>query len=102
MFARQIEALAGAGDLLIAMSTSGRSPNVVAALKTARGRGLTTVGLTGRGEGVMAEWCDYVLAVASADTPRIQEAHKVVGHIICGLIEQLCAAPVAPRPLLER
>ncbi len=97
IFARQIEAVARAGDLLIVMSTSGRSPNIIAALKTARARGVITVGFTGRGGGAMAEWCDYLLAVPSIDTPRIQEGHKAVGHIICGLIERLCAPEKADR-----
>jgi D-sedoheptulose 7-phosphate isomerase len=90
VFSRQIEAIARSGDLLIAMSTSGHSPNVVAALETARSRGVITAGLTGGGGGAMAKWCDYLLVMPSNDTPRIQEGHKVVGHIICGLIEQLC------------
>jgi D-sedoheptulose 7-phosphate isomerase len=96
VFARQLEALARRGDMLIAMSTSGRSRNVIEALRTARGIGVTTVGLTGQGGGVMAEWCDHVLAMPSLDTPRIQEGHKVVGHILCGLLEQLCC----PRPAI--
>lgn len=100
VFARQIEALGRAGDLFIALSTSGRSANVIAALKTARVRGMITVGLTGRGGGAMGEWCDYLLTMPSAETPRIQEGHKVVGHVICGLIEALCApaAAIGGRP----
>jgi D-sedoheptulose 7-phosphate isomerase len=96
IFARQIEAIAHEGDMLIALSTSGRSPNVIAALKTARAHRVVTVGLTGRGGGDMAEWCDHLLAIPSTETPRIQEGHKVVGHIICGLIEEL-SAPQAAR-----
>jgi D-sedoheptulose 7-phosphate isomerase len=91
VFARQIEAVAHPGDLLIAMSTSGRSPNIIAALQAARSRGVITVGLTGRDGGAMAAWCDYLVAVPSSDTPRIQEGHQAVGHVICGLIERLCA-----------
>jgi D-sedoheptulose 7-phosphate isomerase len=93
VFARQIEALGRAGDLFVALSTSGRSANVLAGLEAARAHGVITVGLTGQGGGAMREWCDHLLAIPSADTPRIQEGHKVVGHIICGLIEELCAPP---------
>jgi D-sedoheptulose 7-phosphate isomerase len=89
IFARQVEALGRRGDLLIGISTSGRSPNVIAALQTARAKGITTVGLTGQQPGPMGPWCDHVLAIPSTDTPRIQEAQILVGHIICGLLEQL-------------
>jgi D-sedoheptulose 7-phosphate isomerase len=88
IFARQVEALGRTGDLLIAMSTSGRSPNILAALEAARARGIITVGLTGQNAGKMNTCCDHLLAMPSNDTPRIQEAHILVGHIICGLIEQ--------------
>jgi D-sedoheptulose 7-phosphate isomerase len=88
IFARQVEALGRRGDLLIAISTSGRSPNVVAALQAARARGIVTVGLTGQHPGPMAPWCDHVLAMPSPETPRVQEAHILVGHIMCRLIEQ--------------
>lgn len=101
IFARQLEAIARAGDLLIALSTSGRSPNVIAALEAARARGLITVGLTGGGGGEMAKWCDYLLMMPSDSTPRIQEGHKVVGHIICGLIEQLCLPGAAENSVSE-
>jgi D-sedoheptulose 7-phosphate isomerase len=89
LFARQIEALGQPGDVLVALSTSGRSPNILAALAEARARGLVTVGFTGTPGGAMSPLCDYVLAMPSADTPRIQEGHIVVGHILCGLIEKL-------------
>ncbi len=88
IFARQVEALGRTGDLLIAMSTSGRSPNILAALEAARTRGIITVGMTGQNAGKMNTCCDHLLAMPSNDTPRIQEAHILVGHIICGLIEQ--------------
>jgi D-sedoheptulose 7-phosphate isomerase len=87
VFARQVEALGRKGDLLIAISTSGRSPNIVAALETARARGLTTVGLTGQTPGPMGPLCDHVLSIPATVTPRIQEAQILVAHIICGLIE---------------
>ncbi len=89
VFARQVEALGRPGDLLIGISTSGRSPNILAALHMARAKGLTTVGLTGQNPGPMAPLCDHLLAIPSTDTPRIQEAQILVAHIICGLIEQL-------------
>jgi D-sedoheptulose 7-phosphate isomerase len=88
IFARQVEALGRRGDLLIAISTSGRSPNIIAAVQAARGRGVITVGLCGQNPGPMGPWCDHVLAIPSSDTPRIQEAQILVGHIICGLLEQ--------------
>jgi D-sedoheptulose 7-phosphate isomerase len=89
LFSRQIEAIGRRGDLLIAMSTSGRSPNILAALEAARTRGIVTVGLTGQTADRMTACCDHLLAMPSNDTPRIQEAHILVGHILCGLIEQL-------------
>jgi D-sedoheptulose 7-phosphate isomerase len=88
VFARQVEALGRRGDVLIAISTSGRSPNIIAALQAARARGVITIGLCGQTPGPMGPWCDHVLAIPSANTPRIQEAQILVGHIICGLIEQ--------------
>jgi D-sedoheptulose 7-phosphate isomerase len=87
LFARQVQAVGSAGDVLIALSTSGRSPNILAALRQAREGGLGTVGFTGAaGEG-MAPLCDLLLRVPAAETPKIQEAHITLGHVICGLIE---------------
>jgi D-sedoheptulose 7-phosphate isomerase len=94
VFARQVEALGRAGDLLMVLSTSGQSPNVIAALHAARSRGLGTVGLTGTNGRSLAALCDHLIAIPSDDTQRIQEGHAVVGHIVCALIEQL----VWPRP----
>lgn len=88
VFARQIEALGRPGDALIAISTSGRSANVLAALRTARERGLLTVGLTGKDGGQMPELCDVCLIVPSQDTQRIQEGHITIGHVLCDLIER--------------
>jgi D-sedoheptulose 7-phosphate isomerase len=87
LFARQIEAHGNANDVFIAYSTSGKSPNILLALEAARGRGLTTIGLSGNRGGPMADRCDHYLAVPSSDTPRVQEAHLVLGHILCGLVE---------------
>jgi D-sedoheptulose 7-phosphate isomerase len=96
LFARQIESIGRPGDLLIAMSTSGRSRNIVAALEAARTRSITTVGMTGQNAGLMTTCCDHLLAMPSNDTPRIQEAHILVGHIICGLIEQVMHPKALP------
>ena len=87
LFARQLESLGNEGDVFLAYSTSGASPNIVEALKTAREKGIVTVGLTGNREGAMCHLCDCLLEVPSADTPRIQEGHAVLGHIICELVE---------------
>ena len=88
LFARQIEAVGNLGDLFIAISTSGRSGNILAAIETARDRGLMIVGLTGARGGEMAALCDAAICVPSEETARIQEAHITLGHIICGLVEQ--------------
>lgn len=95
VFSRQIEAIANPGDMLVGLSTSGNSPNVVSALELARSRGLVTVGLTGRGGGKIANAVDYLIAVASRDTARIQEAHILAGHMLCDWIEIdcLCTEP---------
>lgn len=88
VFARQVQAHGRTGDVFIGLSTSGTSPNVLAAFEEARRRGLVCVGLTGNRGGPMRDLCDHLMAVPSADTPRIQEGHLVVIHIMCGLIEQ--------------
>jgi D-sedoheptulose 7-phosphate isomerase len=87
LFARQVEAVGGAGDVFFGISTSGRSPNVLGALEVARAKGLVTVGMTGRGGGRMPERCDFLLRVPSDSTPRIQEGHIAMGHAICQIIE---------------
>jgi D-sedoheptulose 7-phosphate isomerase len=87
LFARQIEANGAAGDVFFGLSTSGRSPNVLLALDTARERGLITVGVTGRTGGQMASRCDHLVRVPSDVTPRIQEGHIAIGHAICQIIE---------------
>ena len=88
LFARQIEALGNPGDVFWGISTSGKSPNVLQALRQARSQALICVGLTGSGSGPMHELCDHLLSVPSPSTPKIQEGHITLGHIICGLIEQ--------------
>ncbi len=94
LFARQVQAHAQKGDVFIAYSTSGGSPNVIAALREARARGVICIGMTGNRGGPMKELCDHYLDVPSADTPKIQEGHAVLGHTLCGLVERaLFTAP---------
>lgn len=88
LFARQVQAHAQKGDVFIAYSTSGKSPNVIAALQEAKSRGVVCIGMTGNRGGPMKELCDYYFDVPSADTPKIQEGHAVLGHILCGLVER--------------
>jgi D-sedoheptulose 7-phosphate isomerase len=88
-FERQVQGLGQKGDVFIAISTSGRSPNIVAALKAARDIGLITVGFTGTAaNGAMHPLCDYCLAAPSPETPQIQQIHIVAAHAICGLVER--------------
>ena len=88
VFARQVEALGRPGDVLVAISTSGNSPNVVAAAETARKLGVKTVALAGAGGGKLASVCDVVLAVPATRASHVQEMHIAVGHMICGLVER--------------
>lgn len=92
VFARQIEGLGQRGDVFWGLSTSGRSPNILAALKAARAAGLVTVGFTGEAGKAMAEHCDMLLAAPSEDTPCIQQIHLAAAHGICDAIEQTLAA----------
>jgi D-sedoheptulose 7-phosphate isomerase len=87
IFDRQVEALANTGDLLIGISTSGNSENVLHALKLGRELGCKTIGFSGRDGGAMNDVCDINLIVPSNDTPRIQEMHILIGHILCQGIE---------------
>ena len=87
LFARQIQALGRRGDVFIAYSTSGNSPNILRALDTARSMGITTIGMTGNRKGSMTDMCDLLLEVPSKETPKIQEGHLVLGHILCGIVE---------------
>ena len=91
VFSRQIEALADAGDVALALSTSGGSPNVIRALKAARKRKLVTIGLTGEGGGKMAGLCDILLDVPSSRTPRVQEIHLIALHVLAEEIENRLA-----------
>jgi D-sedoheptulose 7-phosphate isomerase len=90
-FARQVEAFALPGDVVVGLSTSGRSRNVVLALKTAREIGAVTIGLTGPDGAEVGSHCDHLLAVPSVETPRIQEGHAVIGHTLCEIVERALA-----------
>jgi len=87
IFARLVEAHGRAGDVAIAISTSGNSPNVLAAVETARARGLRTIALAGRGGGKLAAQVDLALVVPSDDTQRIQESHIAIGHVLAELVD---------------
>ena len=91
VFARQVEGLGRRGDVLLALTTSGRSPNILAALKTARQHGLVTVGFTGARGATLAASCDHLLVAPSEDTAVIQQIHMAFAHGICEVIEQRLA-----------
>jgi len=88
IFSRQLEALASEKDILIAISTSGTSPNILKAAEIARSKNVTVIGLTGRDGGKLKDMADLAIMVPSNDTARIQEAHITIGHIICHLVEE--------------
>ena len=88
VYARLVKGSGKSGDVLVGLSTSGNSQNIVAAFEQAKSQGIATVALTGVGGGKLAPLCDYLLAVPSSDTPRIQEVHITLGHIICQLVEE--------------
>jgi D-sedoheptulose 7-phosphate isomerase len=88
LFARQIQALGRPGDVFIGYSTSGTSPNILRGFEAAATAGVTCIGLTGNRGGPMREACDILLEVPSGETPKIQEGHFVLGHIICALVER--------------
>ena len=88
VYARLVKAKGRKGDVLICLSTSGNSPNILKALETAKQNDLVTVGFTGETGGKMKPLCDYLLNVPSTDTPRIQESHILLGHIVCQLVEE--------------
>jgi D-sedoheptulose 7-phosphate isomerase len=93
LFARQVQALGVPGDVFVAYSTSGRSPNILRALEEARELEIVTIGMTGNRGGPMRDLCDYCLEVPSSETPKIQEGHLVLGHILCGLVESAIFTP---------
>lgn len=88
IYSRIVEAKGKKGDILYGISTSGNSKNVIKALEKAKSLGMITIGFTGDGGGKMAELCDILIAIPSNDTPRIQECHILVGHIICQMVEE--------------
>jgi len=88
VFSRLIKAIGRPGDVLVALSTSGRSPNIIKALEVANNIGMTVIGLSGETGGKMGDFCKYLIKVPSADTPRIQESHTLIGHIICEIVEK--------------
>jgi D-sedoheptulose 7-phosphate isomerase len=92
MFSRQVEAIARKGDVFIGISTSGNSTNIVEALKKARELAIFTVGLSGAIIGKMDEYCDLCVKVPSTETPRIQECHILIGHIVCSRVEAILFA----------
>jgi D-sedoheptulose 7-phosphate isomerase len=89
VFARQVEALGARGDVCLAITTSGNSPNVLAAIEQARAKEMKVIGLLGRDGGLCASLCDLALVVGSDDTQRIQETHNLIGHVICELVEMI-------------
>lgn len=89
LFSRQIEAHGNNGDVFIGLSTSGNSPNILKALEMCKEKGVKTIGLTGESGGKMADLCDICIKVPSSETPRIQESHILIGHIICYLVEEM-------------
>lgn len=91
IFSRQVAGLVRVGDVVVGLSTSGNSRNVVMAMGVAKSRSAATVGLLGRDGGALRSLCDYFIVIPSDDTARIQEAHITIGHIFCDLVEQACA-----------
>jgi D-sedoheptulose 7-phosphate isomerase len=87
LFRRQIEANGVSGDVFLGISTSGNSSNILQALEAARLKGITTFGLSGQSGGKMRDLCDHCLCVPSEDTPRVQEAHILIGHTLCAMVE---------------
>ena len=96
VFSRQVEAIASPGDVLVGISTSGNSKNVLAAFETARLMGVVTVAFTGSGGGKMRGAADYLLEVPSNDTARIQEGHILAGHLVCDWVEIDCENTASP------
>lgn len=86
-FARQVEALGRQGDVLVVISTSGNSPNILRAAEAARDRGVAVIGFTGQSGGKLAPLSDLCFCIPSDETPRIQEGHEFIGHLLCALIE---------------
>lgn len=88
VYSRMVNGIGKKGDVLVGLSTSGNSINILKAIETAKEKGMTTIGFTGATGGKMKDECDILLNVPSTDTPRIQESHILIGHIICQLVEE--------------
>lgn len=88
IFSRQIQANAVSGDLFIAISTSGNSHNILKAIKEAKGKNVAVIGLTGQAPCKMDDVCDICIKIPSTETPRVQESHIMIGHIICSIVEE--------------
>ncbi len=88
IYSRIIDGIGKQGDILIGLSTSGNSANIVKAFEAAKKKGMITVGFTGTTGGVMKAWSDHLINIPSTDTPRIQESHIMIGHIVCQLVEE--------------
>ncbi|MBU1702028.1 MAG: D-sedoheptulose 7-phosphate isomerase [Candidatus Eisenbacteria bacterium] len=97
VFSRQIEGIGSAGDVAVAISTSGNSPNVIEAVKTAKSMGIITLGFTGQTGGELKDLVDECLIVATDETPRVQEGHILAGHIICELAERELFGKASPQ-----
>ncbi len=103
VFAKQVLALGQPGDILFAISTSGNSPNILAALRAAAERDMYTIGLTGKGGGAMADLCRYLVDIQDSRTPLVQELHIAIGHLLCALVDHyLFENVLALQPLLEQ
>jgi len=96
IFAKQLRALGKEGDVAVGISTSGSSPNIIKAFEVAKEMGMKTVALTGNDGGVIAKMVDFSLVVPSTSTPRIQEAHILIGHILCEMVEHYLFFKVTP------
>lgn len=93
IYSRLIKGIGNKGDVLVGLSTSGNSKNIINAFRVAREKGMVTIGFTGETGGDMKKYCDELINVPSKDTPRIQECHITLGHIICQLVEELYFPP---------
>jgi D-sedoheptulose 7-phosphate isomerase len=96
IFAKQLRALGKEGDVAVGISTSGSSPNIIKAFEVAKEMGIKTVALTGNDGGIIAKMVDFPLVVPSTSTPRIQEAHILIGHILCEMVEHYLFFKVTP------
>jgi D-sedoheptulose 7-phosphate isomerase len=94
VYSRMIDGIGQAGDILVGLSTSGNSGNIIKAFETAKEKKIITVGFTGLSGGLMKSLSDYLINIPSTDTPRIQESHIMVGHIICQLVEEKMFKPL--------